>query len=77
MYGVLRADDWLTRLDNSYLTAAQKEQVRESAYVTLVSLADWCVRWQWATPDPLGTDLDCAGRRCLGCEVNCTATGRR
>jgi serine/threonine protein kinase len=45
LYGVLGTPDWLARLDNSYLTAKQKEQVRETAYVTLVSLADWCVRW--------------------------------
>jgi hypothetical protein len=47
------------RLDRSYLTAGQKEQVRETAYVTLVSLADWGVRWdsllrRQAYSDPLG-----------------------
>ena len=44
-YGVLTADDWLNRLDGSYLTAELKQQVRETAYSTLVSLADFSVRW--------------------------------
>ncbi len=38
--------DWSSRLlESSYLTAYQKQQVRETAYVTLVSLADYGVRW--------------------------------
>src|SRR4029077_12682325 len=44
-YGVLTEPDWSSRLESSYLTADQKEQVRETAYVTLVSLADYLVRW--------------------------------
>ncbi|MFO0888590.1 MAG: tetratricopeptide repeat protein [Isosphaeraceae bacterium] len=34
-------------LEGSFLTADQKQQVREAAYVTLVSLADDGVRWTW------------------------------
>jgi serine/threonine protein kinase/tetratricopeptide (TPR) repeat protein len=44
-YGVLEAKDWLVDLENSSLTVDQKRQVRETAYVTLVSLADSNVRW--------------------------------
>jgi serine/threonine protein kinase/tetratricopeptide (TPR) repeat protein len=47
LYGILTEKDWLSRLENSYLTADQKQQVRETAYVTLVSLADFAVRWNW------------------------------
>jgi tetratricopeptide (TPR) repeat protein len=46
LYGVLTEKDWLSRLETSYLTAGQKQQVRETAYVTLVSLADFAVRWK-------------------------------
>ena len=35
LYGVLTEKDWLSRLESSYLTADQKQQVRETAYVTL------------------------------------------
>jgi len=52
LYSVLEAKNWLARLDDSYLTADQKEQARETAYVTLVSLADWCLRWEWDNHDP-------------------------
>jgi serine/threonine protein kinase/tetratricopeptide (TPR) repeat protein len=45
LYGVLDNDHWCSRLDNSYLTPEQKTKVRETAYIALVSLADWCVRW--------------------------------
>jgi len=45
LFGVLTDHDWLLRLENSYLSAEQKRQVRETAYVTLVSLADNRVRW--------------------------------
>ena len=41
LYGVLTEEDWSSRLESSYLTADQKQQVRETAYVTLVSLADY------------------------------------
>jgi serine/threonine protein kinase/Flp pilus assembly protein TadD len=47
LYGILTEKDWLSRLENSYLTADQKQQVRETAYVTLVSLADNKIRWNW------------------------------
>jgi serine/threonine protein kinase len=52
IYGVLDADDWAQRLDKSYLTANQRQWVRNMAYFTLVSLADSCVRWQRSNPDP-------------------------
>src|SRR5262249_43122227 len=35
LFGVLSADDWLPQLEKAYLTAEQKQQVRESAYLTL------------------------------------------
>jgi serine/threonine protein kinase/Flp pilus assembly protein TadD len=41
LYGVLEAEDWLSRLERSTLSMDQKRQVRETAYVTLVSLADF------------------------------------
>ena len=44
--------DWSSRLESSYLTADQKQQVRETAYVTLVSLADFGVRWPGFREDP-------------------------
>jgi serine/threonine protein kinase/Tfp pilus assembly protein PilF len=47
-YGVLADKEWLSRVEKSYLTEAQKDQVRETAYVTLVSLADYEVRWETA-----------------------------
>jgi tetratricopeptide (TPR) repeat protein len=49
LYGVLVENEWLSRLETLYLTAAEKQQIREMAYVTLVSLADYEVRWN--TPD--------------------------
>jgi serine/threonine protein kinase/tetratricopeptide (TPR) repeat protein len=47
LYGVLTEKDWSSCLESSYLTAGQKQQVRETAYVLLVSLADFVVRWNW------------------------------
>jgi serine/threonine protein kinase len=44
LYDVLAEDEWVPRLEKSYLTDTQKRQVREIAYVTLVSLADYEVR---------------------------------
>jgi serine/threonine protein kinase/Tfp pilus assembly protein PilF len=52
LYGILTEKDWLSHLDHSYLTAEEKQQVRETAYVTLVSLADFGVRWQGVRKDP-------------------------
>jgi tetratricopeptide (TPR) repeat protein len=52
LYGLLAEKDWLSRLDRRYLTADQKQQVRETAYVTLVSLADFRVRWAGLREDP-------------------------
>lgn len=46
LYAVLTADDWLSQLENSYLTAEKKNQVRDVAYTTLVSLADFNERWR-------------------------------
>jgi tetratricopeptide (TPR) repeat protein len=50
LYGVLTEKDWLSRLESSYLTVDQKQQVREEAYVTLVSMADSYVRWWYGEP---------------------------
>jgi serine/threonine protein kinase/tetratricopeptide (TPR) repeat protein len=59
LYGVLAADDWLTRLDHSFLSADQKDQVREMIYVTLVSLAtDFRLRWQIGHPNVVESSLD-------------------
>jgi serine/threonine protein kinase/predicted Zn-dependent protease len=52
LYGILTEKDWLSRLESSYLTADQKQQVRETAYVTLVSLADFAIRWKTLREDP-------------------------
>jgi serine/threonine-protein kinase len=52
LWGVLSEKGWLSRLESSYLTADQKQQVRETAYVTLVSLADFLVRWPGLREDP-------------------------
>ena len=52
IYSALTEKDWLSRLEGSYLTADQKQQVRETAYVTLVSLADYGVRWLGSREDP-------------------------
>jgi serine/threonine protein kinase/Flp pilus assembly protein TadD len=52
LYGVLTEKDWLSRLDRSYLTADQKQQVRGTAYATLVSLADYHIRWGWRRGEP-------------------------
>jgi serine/threonine protein kinase/tetratricopeptide (TPR) repeat protein len=48
LYGVLAGEGWLASLEQSTLTPDQKRQVRETAYVVLVSLADFHVRWFWA-----------------------------
>ena len=45
LYGVQSDDGWVSRLGASHLTAAQKDRVLEAAYVTLVSLADYHIRW--------------------------------
>jgi tetratricopeptide (TPR) repeat protein len=47
LYGILTEKDWSSRLEGSYLTADQKQRVRETAYMMLVSLADDGVRWNW------------------------------
>jgi serine/threonine protein kinase/tetratricopeptide (TPR) repeat protein len=52
LYGVLTEKDWLSRLDRFYLTADQKQQVRGTAYATLVSLADYHIRWGWRRGEP-------------------------
>jgi serine/threonine-protein kinase len=61
LYSVLTEKDWLSRLESSYLTADQKQQLRETAYVTLVSLADFWVRWKWGSredPKAFARSLD-------------------
>src|SRR5262249_21085414 len=52
LYGVLTEKDWLSRLDRSYLTAEEKQQVLDTVYFTLVSLADSGIRWQGMQKDP-------------------------
>jgi tetratricopeptide (TPR) repeat protein len=52
LYDVLTETDWSSRLENSFLTVDQRQQVRETAYVTLVSLADFGVRWGGLREDP-------------------------
>ncbi len=52
LYGASTDDHWISRLESSYLTKNQKEQVRETTYVTLVSLADFGVRWRGRLEDP-------------------------
>ena len=52
LYGVLETDEWLSRLENSSLIGDKKEQVRETAYVLLVSLADYAVRWPGQRDSP-------------------------
>jgi tetratricopeptide (TPR) repeat protein len=51
LYGILTEKSWLSHLDHSYLTAEEKQQVRETAYVTLVSLADFGLRLQGIRKD--------------------------
>jgi serine/threonine protein kinase/tetratricopeptide (TPR) repeat protein len=58
LYGVLTEKDWSSRLESSYLTADQKQQVRETAYVTLVSLADYYIRWRGSEPKSVERSLD-------------------
>jgi tetratricopeptide (TPR) repeat protein len=61
LYAVLTADDWLSPLEDSYLAAEKKQQVREVAYVTLVSMADESVRWK-ADPKSVQRSLDLLNR---------------
>jgi serine/threonine protein kinase/tetratricopeptide (TPR) repeat protein len=58
LFGVLQDDLWMARLDNSYLTAGQKEQIRETAYVTLLSLADVGLRWAPGYPETAQRSVD-------------------
>jgi serine/threonine-protein kinase len=58
LYGILTERDWSSRLDGSYLTADQKQQVREAAYATLVSLADIYIRWRGGEPKSIERSLD-------------------
>jgi eukaryotic-like serine/threonine-protein kinase len=46
LYGVLTEENWLARFDNSYLSGDQKREVQEVAYETLVSMADYGIRWR-------------------------------
>jgi serine/threonine protein kinase/tetratricopeptide (TPR) repeat protein len=50
IYGIDTGDAWLSQLEDAHLTAAQRLQVRDAAYVLLVSLADYHVRWK-ISPD--------------------------
>jgi tetratricopeptide (TPR) repeat protein len=58
LYGVLTEKDWSSRLESCYLTADQKQQVRETVYVTLVSLADFYIRWRGGEPNSAERSLD-------------------
>ncbi len=58
LYGILTDKDWLSRLESSYLTADQKQQVRETAYVTLVSLADYYIRRRGGYSNSVQRSLD-------------------
>ena len=57
MYGIETDRDWLSRLEHLHLTAEERQEVRETAYVTLVSLADFYVRWPGS-----GDDAQCQQR---------------
>ena len=52
VYGVLEATDWLSRVQNSTLTATQKHEVRETDYCALVSLADTGIRQDEGSRNP-------------------------
>jgi serine/threonine protein kinase len=58
LYGVLAGEEWLSRLERSSLTAAQKQQVRETAYITLLSLAACEVRWHDQEPQAASRSLE-------------------
>ncbi len=45
LFGVLSEGDWADRLKQCHLSSAQQDQVRETAYETLLLLADHSVRW--------------------------------
>jgi tetratricopeptide (TPR) repeat protein len=45
LYGVLHDERWLDRLKESYLSNHQQSEVRQTAYETLLVLADFGVRW--------------------------------
>ncbi len=54
LYEVLKTTDWLSRVQaSSSLTAQEVQQIRETAYVTLVSLADFHSRWPGLREDPV------------------------
>src|SRR5262249_17464657 len=50
-YGVLTDDDWVEALDRTYLTASQKQQIRETAYFVLIYLADYRMRVFYTAED--------------------------
>jgi serine/threonine protein kinase/tetratricopeptide (TPR) repeat protein len=62
LYGVLAENNWLTRLDNAYLTLTQRQQVRETAYITLLALADCVLRSRGQNPQSVRDSLDLLGR---------------
>jgi serine/threonine protein kinase len=45
-FSVLEHDDWLQRLESSYLSPEQIARARETIYETLLCLADYGPRWQ-------------------------------
>lgn len=50
IYGVLDNPSWLDHLGRGYLDASEQSAVQRTAHETLISLADYGVRWrQWRT----------------------------
>lgn len=45
IFGVLESDDWERQLDGTRLSPTQTAEIRETIYVTLVTLADYGIRW--------------------------------
>ena len=45
IYGLLEHDDWAARLETTFLSSNQRDQVRDQAYKLILHLADYCVRW--------------------------------
>ena len=45
LFGVLKNDQWLTALRRRHFTPAEQKEIQETAYITLLFLADHEVRW--------------------------------
>ena len=46
VFGILKDDDWRTAIQQRQFTQPQQLQISETAYITLVMLADYEVRWK-------------------------------